>query len=89
MKPLVENLVTQCDKKGVDVEMIDVSKEENESLIDEYRIVGLPTYVFIDEAGYEVARLVGAQTESTIKQALGALRGEDCPGLGQLKKIKT
>ncbi len=86
MKPLVESLVTQCDRKGVSVEMVDVSIEENEHLIERYRVVGLPTYLFLDDAGFEVARLVGAQTESTLRQALGALRGEACPGLGRLKK---
>ena len=89
MKPLVDGLVSECDSKGVRVETVDVSKEENEKLIDEYRVEGLPTYLFIDEAGYEVARLVGAQTESTLKQALGVLRGEECPGLGRLPGKKT
>jgi hypothetical protein len=41
--------------------------------------------VFVDEAEYEVARLVGTQTESALKQALGVLRGEDCPGVGTVK----
>jgi thiol:disulfide interchange protein len=85
MKPLVESLTTQCDRKGVNVEVLDVSLEKNEQLLEEHRIVGLPTYLFIDPKGQEVARLVGAQTESTLRQALGALRGEECPGLGRPK----
>ena len=35
--------------------------------------------------GREVARLVGEQSEDTLKQALSALRGEPCPGLGLLE----
>ncbi len=88
MKPIVNSLIAQCDHKGVRVETVDVSREENEHLIDEYRIEGLPTYLFIDEVGYEVARLVGEQTELTLKQALAVLRGEECPGLGRLNRNK-
>jgi thiol:disulfide interchange protein len=70
------------------VESVDVSEEKYEHLLEEYRIKGLPTYIFIDEADYEVARLVGAQTESALKQALGVLRGEDCPNVGKIKNQK-
>ena len=84
MEPLVERLTGQCDKKGVRVNVVDVSTEEHEHLIEKHRVVGLPTYLFIDKDGNEVARLVGAQTGDTLRQALGALRGEQCPGLGPL-----
>ncbi|MCP4603676.1 MAG: thioredoxin family protein [Proteobacteria bacterium] len=86
MNPLVDKLIAQCDHKGVRVEKVDVSDEKNERLIDEYGVSGLPTYLFIDEAGYEMARLVGEQTEVTLKQALSILKGEDCPGLDRLLK---
>jgi thioredoxin-like negative regulator of GroEL len=85
MKPLLESLVNQCDKKDVRVDVFDVSSEENEYLLDEHRVVALPTYLFVDGAGREVARLVGKQPDSTLRQALGALRGEECPGLGRVK----
>jgi len=42
--------------------------------------VGTPTFVFLDPNGVEVARLVGEQTENTLKQALSALRKKPCPG---------
>jgi thiol:disulfide interchange protein len=88
MKPIVEKIKNQCDRDHVRIEAFDVSKNEYEHFLDEYRIKGLPTYLFIDEADYEVARLVGVQTESALKQALGVLRGEDCPGVGQVKAQK-
>jgi cytochrome c-type biogenesis protein len=84
MKPLVEGLIRQCDQKKVRVRTVDVSKAENRHFVREYRVVGVPTFLFLDEHGEEVARLVGAQTEETLTQALAALRGEECPGLGRL-----
>ena len=81
MKPVVEALVSQCDYRGVRLEMIDVSSEENERLMDHYRVRAVPTFLFLDEYGIEVARLVGSQTEQSLKQALSALRGKECPGM--------
>ncbi len=84
MKPLMAGLVEQCDRRGVRVETVDVSRPENRHLSVRHRVVGVPTFLFIDEFGQEVARLVGEQTEGTLKQGLAALRGEECPGLGRL-----
>lgn len=87
MKPLVEGLIRQCDQKKVRVRTVDVSKAENRHFVKEYRVVGVPTFLFLDAEGQEVARLVGAQTEDTLFQALAALRGEECPGLGRLPAV--
>ena len=46
--------------------------------------MGVPTFVFADRDGVEVARLVGEQTEAGLTRALSALRGEPCPGLAIL-----
>lgn len=85
MKPTVEGIVNQCDSKGVRVETFDVSKPEHRALARRYRVVGVPTFLFIDSDGREVARLVGEQTEQTLYQGLAALRGERCPGIGLLE----
>jgi cytochrome c-type biogenesis protein len=84
MKPLVQSLSSQCEENGVRVGAIDVSKPENRSLASRFRVVGVPTFIFLDERGSEVARLVGEQPESTLRQALSALRGEPCPGVGSV-----
>lgn len=86
MKPVVDELVEQCDQKGVRVEAIDVGRPENSHLVDRYRVVGVPTFLFIDEAGAEVARLVGEQTPETLRRALSAVRGEECPGLAVIER---
>ena len=84
MKPIVSRLIKECDRKGIKIELIDISKPENRYLASEFRIVGVPTFLFLDENEVEVARLIGAQTADALKQAMAALRGESCPGLGPL-----
>ena len=86
METLVQSLTDQCDEHGVRVQRIDVSQPENKGLVQQYRVVGVPTFLFLDERGGEVARLVGEQSEATLRQALSAVRGEPCPGLGLLRK---
>ncbi|MBN2804015.1 MAG: sulfite exporter TauE/SafE family protein [Deltaproteobacteria bacterium] len=85
MKPVVESIQNQCDQKGVHVKTLDVSKPENRHLIKKYRLVGVPTFIFLDESGEETARLVGEQSESAIKQTISVLRNEPCPGVSFIK----
>ncbi len=81
MKPVLEHIYKQCDNNGVKVKTIDVSLPENRHLPGQLQVVGVPTFLFVDESGKEMARLVGQQTESALKQGLSALRGKPCPGM--------
>lgn len=81
MKPIVDGIANQCHGQMVRVKMLDVSKPENKHLIEKFRLVGVPTFIFLDDKANEVARLVGEQREDALKQALSALRGQPCPGL--------
>lgn len=84
MKPIVNDLVEQCHGKNVLVRTVNVSEGSNRALAKRYRLVGVPTFLFLDKEGKEVARLVGRQTPEALRQALSALRGERCPGVGPL-----
>jgi len=84
MKPVLENIKSQCDQKGVHIRTIDISKPENRHLVSRYRLVGVPTFVFLDEFEMETARLIGEQTEASLKQTISALRGEPCPGVAMI-----
>ena len=84
MRALVDSIIAQCDKKGVRVTMVDVSLPENRHLATTYRLIGVPTFIFLDAKGEEVSRLVGEQNEKTLKRYLSILRGEECPGVGHL-----
>jgi thiol-disulfide isomerase/thioredoxin len=86
MKPLIETLNHQCRHHGVEIDTIDVSEQVNEQVVDEYRVVGVPTFLFVDETGIEVARLTGRQTPQSLKQAMSAVRGAACPGLSKIDR---
>lgn len=89
MKPTIQSLVERCDGNKVRVRVVDVSLPEHRGEIAEHRLVGVPTFVFEAPDGHEVARLVGEQTEDTLRQALSALRGEPCPGISELPGAAT
>lgn len=84
MKPTVEAITNQCDERGVHVKTVDIGKPENRHLVRKFNLVGVPTFVFLDETGQETARLVGEQTEGNLKQTISVLRGEPCPGVALL-----
>jgi cytochrome c-type biogenesis protein len=83
MKPVVDDLIDQCDQNGVRVTAIDVSEADNASLASKVRLVGVPTFLFLDPSGNEVARLVGEQTPDTLRQGLAALTGGQCATMGR------
>jgi cytochrome c-type biogenesis protein len=89
MKPIVAAVTDHCEGKGVHFEAVDVSAAENRNLIDAYRLVGVPTFVFLGADGTEVARLIGRQSQDDLFQALAAVRGESCPGVGALPAHET
>ena len=89
MEPVMDALLRQCAKKRVGIVEYDLAQPSLRHLIDEYRVVGTPTFVFLDEEGREVARLIGEQTENALRQALSALMGAPCPGLGPLDAGET
>ena len=84
MKPTVDAITSQCDQKGVHVRTIDIGKPENRQLVRKFNLVGVPTFVFLDDTGQETARLVGEQTEASLKQTISVLREEPCPGVALL-----
>ena len=76
MDPLLDQLKKRCENRGVNVNEIDVSKRQNEHLVDELDVVAVPTFVFLDENGVETSRLIGKQTESTLEKHLATLGGQ-------------
>lgn len=86
MKPVVRGLVDQCRDDEIVFSAVDVRDPASHTLVSQYRVAGVPTYVFIDAGGEEVARLVGRQTSDTLSQALSTLVGRECPGVGQVEQ---
>jgi hypothetical protein len=84
MKPVGTQMASECQGEAVDIELVDVSRPENRHYIAEHRLLGVPTFLFLDENRTEVARLVGKQSHEALHQALATLRGERCAAVGTL-----
>jgi len=82
MIPTVAVLERDCDGRNVDIVKVDVGEATNRRIANNFGVRGVPTFVFLDESGKEVARLVGYQTLASLRQSLAALVGEQCDGLG-------
>jgi thioredoxin-like negative regulator of GroEL len=83
MIPIVGVIERDCDGRKVDVIKVDVdAAPRNRELAQRYRVRGVPTFVFLSEKGNEIARLVGYQKLPSLRQALAAVVGEQCQGLG-------
>ncbi len=82
--PVMESITERCDGQKVRVRTVEITTPQGREEARRFRLVATPTFVFINHRGEEVARLVGEQTEQTLLQALSALRGEPCPGVGLL-----
>lgn len=84
MIPIVGVIERDCDGRKVDVVKVDVTRQENRQLAARYHVRGVPTFVFLDGRGVEVARLVGYQTLPSLRQALAVVTNGQCdddPGL--------
>ena len=68
---------------------MDVATVTGREAANHYGILGVPTFVFIDQQGTEVARLVGEQPEETLIQTLEVLAGQTCDGFHRLGKDPT
>ncbi|OGQ84910.1 MAG: hypothetical protein A2289_01580 [Deltaproteobacteria bacterium RIFOXYA12_FULL_58_15] len=84
MAPVVDRLRNECSGRGVAIEQIDVSLPQNRHLVGQHRLVGVPTFLFFDGENNEIARLVGKQSDESLRQTLSALVGESCEGVGRL-----
>jgi thiol-disulfide isomerase/thioredoxin len=77
MEPIIEGISQECALKRTPIVRKDVSLPENRALISQYQLKGVPTFLFYDESGQEIARLIGAQTDQALRQALSAARKDN------------
>lgn len=84
MAPVVAAAERGCAGRQVSVQRIEVEAPGGTALARRWGILGVPTFLFIDARGDEVARLVGEQTLSQLEQSLSVLTGEKCGGFRSL-----
>jgi len=84
MVPLISRIEKDCIGKKIKIIKIDVTSSESKAIVSKFRIRGVPTFILLDKKGNEAARLIGYQPYNTLIQAISALIGEECRGVGLL-----
>lgn len=88
MAPVVAAAGSTCAGQGVTPRTVDVSRPESAGLVARYGIRGIPTFLFLDGTGREVARLVGEQPLSVLDQSLAVLSGHRCEGFREIRAAR-
>ncbi|ABF90574.1 cytochrome c biogenesis protein/thioredoxin [Myxococcus xanthus DK 1622] len=81
MEPTVALAEQHCSGKGVEVLRLDVGTAAGRRAAVQYGVRGVPTFLFLDAAGQEVARRVGEQSLTSLWQGLEVIAGGRCAGL--------
>jgi predicted DsbA family dithiol-disulfide isomerase len=64
MKPILEEFDSN------QVTIYDIETVEGKEAIEAYGIRGVPTFIFVDEEGNELSRVVGATTKEVLEEQL-------------------
>jgi len=80
MQPVVAAAEHGCALHGIRVRQLDVASSAGRAAAAERGVLGVPTFLFLDSTGNEVARLVGQQPQEVLIQSLEVLAGEKCDG---------
>lgn len=78
MAPIVAAMERACVDHRVRIERVEVDAPEGRALARRHGVLGVPTFLFLEDDGREVARLVGEQSSTALWQPLQALAGERC-----------
>jgi cytochrome c-type biogenesis protein len=84
MAPVVADAERSCSRHGVRVRQIDVATANGRASAGRHGVLGVPTFIFLDARGSEVARLIGQQPRETLMQSLEVLAGQRCDGFRPL-----
>ncbi|HEY3446333.1 MAG TPA: cytochrome c biogenesis protein CcdA [Myxococcales bacterium] len=84
MAPVVKAAERDCAGHAVSVRRVEVDGADGRELARRYGVLGVPTFLFLDASGQEVARLVGEQPLEELEQSLQVLSGAQCKGFRAL-----
>jgi len=80
MTAVVRAAERDCAGESVRVQRVEVDGPGGRELARRFAVVGVPTFLFLDGGGGEVARLVGEQPLAMLEQSLQVLSGQKCAG---------
>jgi cytochrome c-type biogenesis protein len=89
MQPVVAAAERGCALHGIRVRQLDVATSAGRAAAAERGVLGVPTFLFLDSTGKEVARLVGQQPQEVLIQSLEVLAGEKCDGFRPISGTAT
>lgn len=78
MKPVVASAELRCSDTGAPFHRVDVGTSAGLSHARSRGVIGVPTYVFLDQGGNEVARLIGEQSIDRVRESVEAASGKPC-----------
>lgn len=84
MVPVLQAAGRDCAGEGIKITRVDVGSDAGLAASRRLRVRGVPTFVFLDSKGVEVARLVGEQTLPALEQSMAVLTGGRCEGFHAL-----
>jgi thioredoxin 1 len=73
MNPIIEEIEKEFAGQVI-IEKVDVDSPENQSKVEEYQIGAMPTYI-IESDGQVVEQFIGAQSKSTLVNAIKSALG--------------
>ncbi len=89
MVPVVKAVERACAGHQVQIQRVEVDGPGGRDLAQRFGVFGVPTFLFFDAKGAEVARLVGEQPLASLEQSLQVLSGEECAGFRTFPSVES
>ncbi len=84
MIPIINAIERECTGKNLALVKININSPDAAPLVKKYRIFGVPTFVFLDSSGKEVARLLGYQEPANFSRILKIITSQQCKFFSKL-----
>jgi thioredoxin-related protein len=75
MTPIVDGL-EETYGKDFEIVRIDIDTTRGKELAREHHFIGQPTFIFFDDSGEEVRRLMGPQEAETMQREIDRILGD-------------
>jgi len=75
MTPIVNGL-EETYGKDFKIVRVDIDTDQGKQLARKHYFIGQPTFIFFDDSGEEVRRLMGAQSSETLQREIERILGK-------------